>query len=137
MSAWHPELNVYFGQNERLFYHADMDDENWVDGDIFTSNHWTALVFAPADLFLQISYPKSDLKNQIGYEDWGWNEATIGMGVRHKRVPGTAHFIRVKRQGSLLAHTTAQRSMPYPSGTVVDTSLQGNEPWSGAGFTIS
>lgn len=119
MNAWHPELNVYFGRDERIFYHVDMDDEGWIASDIIASNCWTALVFAPTELLLQVPYPHSDLRNQIGYEDWGWNEATISMGVRHKLVPGTAHFIRVKRHGSLLAQTNALRSMPMPSGLLL------------------
>lgn len=119
MTVWHPELNVYFGRDERIFLHTDTDDEDWADSDIVASNHWTALVFAPTDLLLRIPYPASDLRNQIGYEDWGWNEATIGMGVRHKRVPDTAHFIRVKRQGSLLAQANAARSIPMPSGLLL------------------
>ncbi len=114
--AWHPELNVYFGGAERVFYHVDMDDERWSREDIFISNYWTALVFAPTALLRSIPYPPTDLANQIGYEDWAWNEATIAQGVIHKTVPDTAHFIRVKRHGSLLARTSSLRCIPYPAG---------------------
>lgn len=116
--AWHPEINVYFGNAERVFYHADMDDEGWTAGNIVAANYWTALVFSATELLRTVPYPPSDLAHQIGYEDWAWNEATIAMGVVHKTVPGTAHFIRVKRQGSLLAQTNGLRSVPRPAGLV-------------------
>lgn len=118
LAVWHPEMNVYFGQHERIFVHADMDDSHWDDSSIISSNHWTALAFAPAELCRRMPYPETALSSQIGYEDWGWNEATIGMGVVHKRVFDTVHFIRMKRNGSLLARTNSFLSIPRPSGFI-------------------
>lgn len=118
-AVWHTELNVYFGDAERIFYHVDMDDPGWDDRNILTANYWTALAFAPTDLLRAVPYPRSDIPNQIGYEDWAWNEATIAHGIVHKTVPATTHFIRMKRHGSLLAQTNKMRSLPTPSGLIL------------------
>lgn len=118
LAVWHPELNIYFGHAERIFYHVDMDMEGWSDIQVIASNPWTSLVFAPVELLRQVPYPASDIPQQIGYEDWAWNEATVAAGVVHKVAPDTAHFIRVKRQGSVLARTNGLRSISAPSDFV-------------------
>lgn len=111
--AWHPELNIIFGHIEPYgIYHADMDDPDWDDANIIFYNPWSALVFVSKEILLKYPYPETDFSKQIGYEDWGWNQKVIANGVIHKRVPNTAHFIRVKRSNSLVKHTQAYNSIP-------------------------
>lgn len=118
LAIWHSELNIYFGRDERVFYHVDMDQACWYDADVIASNPWTSLAFAPVSVLRDVPYPASDIPQQIGYEDWAWNEATVAAGAVHKVVPNTAHLIRVKRQGSVLAQTNGLKSICAPSGFI-------------------
>lgn len=114
--VWHPAINVYFGASQQIFLHADMDDPRFDVADLVSVNQWTALAFAPTELVQRVPYRAIDLANQIGYEDWSWNEAVIHAGAIHKTVAGTEHFIRVKSHGSLVSQSAAARSVAWPSG---------------------
>ncbi|MBU2407768.1 MAG: glycosyltransferase family 2 protein [Gammaproteobacteria bacterium] len=115
-AVWHPEVSIYFGAAAKVMCHVDADDPSFDPLSIVSANQWTALAFASADLLRRVPYPASDISNQIGFEDWGWNEATMADGCIHKVVRDTAHFIRVKRYGSLVGQTTAARSIHVPAG---------------------
>ena len=112
--VWHPEVNLYFGLSLHLFRHIDMEDPSFEALSLLLDNYWTSLCFARRALLLEIPYRKISLIDQTGYEDWAWNMETIGRGVLHKSVPGTAHAIRLKRD-SLLEQTKAAVALPYLS----------------------
>ncbi len=69
----HPELNIYFGEHWQIFRHADMDDPQFRISRLAMQNYWTLLLFTRRSLLTTIRYPTTDLKNQIGPEDWSWN----------------------------------------------------------------
>ena len=112
--VWHPEVNLYFGLNLHLFRHIDMEDPSFEALSLLLDNYWTSLCFARRALFLEIPYRKTSLTDQIGYEDWAWNMETIGAGLLHKIVSGTAHAIRVKPH-SLLEQTRGAVALPHSS----------------------
>jgi glycosyltransferase involved in cell wall biosynthesis len=110
----HPDFNVYFGHNPHIFTHVDMEDPAFHVSVLALFNVWTSLCFAPRDLLLSCPYPKTDLSNQIGYEDWGWNMRAITAGALHKVVPQTFHAIRNKSV-SLVRQTASAGCFPaYP-----------------------
>ena len=110
----HPELNFFFGHNPHVYAHIDMEDERFDASALALANVWTSLCFAPRSLLLECPYPSTDMANQIGYEDWGWNMRTIEFGAIHKIVPKTSHAIRNKAI-SLVRQTAAAGCFPaYP-----------------------
>lgn len=115
-AIWHPELNIYFGADSRVFRHIDMESDEFDLLDLLFSNLWTALACTHRDILLEIPYPRTDLKRQLGYEDWGWNLRTIEAGLVHKTVPGTVHAVRIKQaHPSLVQQTTRAGATPAPN----------------------
>jgi glycosyltransferase involved in cell wall biosynthesis len=112
--VWHPEVSVYFGEHFHILNHIDSEDPAYNVALLAMANYWTSLCFVRRSLVLQVPYPESDLRNQIGFEDWGWNMATIESGALHKVVPSTGHAIRVKPT-SLVKETTSASCLPHPS----------------------
>jgi glycosyltransferase involved in cell wall biosynthesis len=92
--VWHPAVNVYFGTNNHLFPHIDMEDPRFDIWNLAMYNYWTALSFAKREFYLSIPYPAIDLRNQLGHEDWSWNIMVIEQGGVHKIVQDTTHVIR-------------------------------------------
>lgn len=114
-AVWHPEANLYFDQHghEHWFMHPDMEAPDFDRASMELFNPWTALCFAPRELFLEVPYPASDLAGGFGYEDWHWNLATAARGAVHKTVPGTVHLIRQKPV-SLMRRTAAGGALMVP-----------------------
>lgn len=110
--VWHPEFNVYFGKHNHIFHHVDMDDKGFCVEGLALTNYWTSLCFAPLSLVQSTPYPKTKLQEGLGYEDWGWNISVLQKGFIHKVVRGSAHGIRVKQAGSLVAQTTVASCYP-------------------------
>lgn len=110
----HPEYNLIFGCVEsHIFKHVDMNCEDFELEDLYLRNYWTALSFAPRDLYISFPYKKNTIKEGFGYEDWTWNFDTIRAGVVHHAVKGTAHYIRKgKDEGSLLEYTNKMAAVP-------------------------
>jgi hypothetical protein len=110
-SVFHPEFNIYFGHSQHIFQHIDMEDRFFDKSLLLFVNLWTSLCFVSRDFLRKCPYPRSDLENFIGYEDWGWNIRAISEGVIHKIVPDTFHAIRNK-QVSLVRKTTEKKCFP-------------------------
>ena len=109
--VWHPEVSVFFGEENFLFCHVDMEDERFDRLSLVAINPWTSLCFASRELFLQVPYPETDLALGIGYEDWRWNRRVLEFGALHKIVVGTCHLIR-RKGSSLLTHSAAAKALP-------------------------
>ena len=112
--VWHPAVNVYFGARAHLFLHGDMDDPQFDISTLSYTNLWTALAFVSAEFLRQTPYARTDLKRNIGYEDWSWNIEVVNQGAIHKVVPGIAHAIRTKSV-SLLSQTIAAGCIAHPT----------------------
>ena len=117
-TIWHPEFNVYFGDERKIVRHPDMDEEEFDPATLAIANCWTALCFASLDLVRSIPYRRANAAAQIGFEDWAWNIETAVQGARHKIVPGTLHAIR-SRSNSLGRNAVANLSRPdFPQGAM-------------------
>jgi glycosyltransferase involved in cell wall biosynthesis len=108
---WHPEVMVYFGTRAGLFHHIDMESAEFQPSALLICNHWSSLCVARRPLLVAVPYQKSDVKNQIGYEDWAWNLAVVEREAIHKIVPGTGHAIRTK---SISRNSTADDAGAIP-----------------------
>ena len=111
--VWHTDLNIYFGEDCRIFRHIDMENEDFDLLHLLFSNFWTSQACTNREILIEIPYPTTDLKKKIGFEDWGWNIRTIEAGYLHKTIPNTLHAIRIKEKGHSLAQQT------FRSGAIV------------------
>lgn len=97
---WHPEANVYFGENDYILFHRSTDDVEFFPEYLITRNYWTALHFGKRSIYKNFLYPKENISNGFAFEDWQWNLETYMHGISHKIVPKTTHFIRAKKMRS-------------------------------------
>lgn len=109
--VWHPELNIFFGDDHHIYRHVDMESPEFELPWLVAGNPWTALCFGSREIFEQCPYPRTDLSLGIGYEDWGWSRAVIEEGYIHKVVKGTGHAIR-RKPWSLVKQSTAAGVLP-------------------------
>lgn len=126
-TVFHPEVAFYF-------YESDLDQplargaspfakSHYVvyqDGQTSNSenlskllNFWTAHCLANKAIFKATPYKPNSRSIALGIEDWSWNIATIGKGIKHESVPETVHCIRVKKQGSLNALNNSVGTLPW------------------------
>ena len=78
--AWHTEWDIYFGSEEFIAHNSDMDNIHISKKDLICINLWSALCFAPKELFILTPYAQTYHLGQIGYEDWAWNMAVVEDG---------------------------------------------------------
>ena len=109
--AWHPEVNVFFGENQKLFFHRDSTENEFISKHLIASNYWTALSFGRSSIYKKFQYPAENLANGFAYEDWQWNIETFMGGIPHKIVPQTTHFIRTKTNRSRVRIHIEQHSL--------------------------
>jgi len=130
---WHPQGLLVFGEKTHLFIHVDTEDDDFDPVVLSMSNYWASQSFASRQVFLTLPYPKSDLSQQLGYEDWGWNLETLSQGFIHKCVPDTINGCRA-RPGSLLKATETKKAMPKPTSLFRDMIRRraGVEPLTGS-----
>jgi glycosyltransferase involved in cell wall biosynthesis len=121
--AVHPECSVLFGEQRLVWHHFGMDAPDFRIDYCMFDNYFSALAFAPREVFERHRYRPIAMRAGFGYEDWSWLCETIRHGVRHLVVPGTLHAIR-RRRDSLLMSSRSQRLLMSPtplfSGREVD-----------------
>lgn len=110
----HPAVNVIFGDNHSLLHHRSSDDPSFSWTRFRLHNAWTALSYVRRDNLLQLPYPRNDLEQGNGFEDWSWNMAVLDRGGSHQVVADTCHFIRRSKGGSLLGASQRALRTPYP-----------------------
>lgn len=109
-SVWHPEASVFFGTPEPYWLLHRDDDLLGADWQTLAlRNHWTALCFARRDLFQAVPYQCRHRQLRLGYEDWAFNMDVAAAGYRHRVVPNTLHFVRMR--GDSLVRQSAQEEM--------------------------
>lgn len=115
-TVYHPELNVYFGEHYRTFWHPDAQG---LDKDVKTGllleNFWTSLSFGHRSVYVNNPVHDNGLQQGFGYEDWQWNMHTTAQGIEHRPVPRTLHFIRLKPAGSLNSSSSRRSVIVRPS----------------------
>lgn len=109
---FHPEVNVFFENDTKLFFHRSMKDDCFDKNFLIHSNYWTALSFSRRSTYELIRYRGVDLANGIAWEDWQWNIDTLNYGISHEIIPGTTHFIRIKAKESLMKSVSSKNCLP-------------------------
>lgn len=115
-TVYHPQLNLYFGEHSRTFYHPDADnlDKN-EETALLLENLWTSLSFGHRSIYIENPVHDNGLDDGYGYEDWHWNMDTTAKSIKHRPVPQTIHFIRLKPTGSLNHSSSSRSSIVRPS----------------------
>lgn len=125
--VFHPQVNIIFGDHHSLLHHIDSDGPEFRWSRFSLHNAWTALSFVRRKHLLSLPYPRNDLANGFGFEDWSWNMAVLDSGGRHRVVPDTCHFIKRSKietgDESLLARSqqslrSRHPNVPSPKRTV-------------------
>jgi glycosyltransferase involved in cell wall biosynthesis len=111
----HPAVVIHFGSKNVLWRTMDSDDPNIDLRAIVEFNFWDATCVAPRRVFEQIPYAPSLAGPGFGPEDWHWNCQALDAGWKHRLVPETVMFYRVKSSGSLLALLTENSALLAPT----------------------
>lgn len=114
----HPEYNVFFGAQNFLHQHVGDDDPEFDAKDQLQFNQWSALAFAPREMFERFPYRRAD--RGLGYEDFMFNTETLGAGVKHRVVPASCHFVRMKLDQSSMATRYVQTHRVIPRMALYD-----------------
>ncbi|QYG04237.1 glycosyltransferase family 2 protein [Massilia sp. NP310] len=115
-AVMHPQYNIYFGAEKRIFEHRPLHPgDSGAFGLAFT-NYWTSLLFAQRDLLQWLPFDPIDFSRGFAFEDWSWNLKALRHGVSHLVAPDTAHYIRLKKHGSLNAASVNAGAIYRPAG---------------------
>ena len=110
----HSEMNVVFGLQRVVWWHADSLSPGFDASYQLLGNQWDAMCFTTRQTLCNHPYLTNDLDRGYGHEDWHWNNLTLEAGIAHRPVPGTIHFKR-RRPNSQLAVCIAHDAIAQPS----------------------
>lgn len=109
----HAEYSITFGEREdpHIWHMSDSrsDDEDTIS--MFTRNRWSAGVMMPKKVAAEFPYKKDT--NGFGYEDWVFNMDTRHAGIKHKIVPSSVQFYRLRNNSTYCAHSFESVVTPY------------------------
>lgn len=115
----HPQINYCFGtsgaESRVISEHVSTSDSRYDPYALVSGNYWSALSFAPRTVYKNFPYVSRSIELSIGFEDWIFNIQTIGAGIEHLSVPGTAHFHRRKPHGSLAQEEKDRQATFFPT----------------------
>lgn len=97
-----PHLVVQFDQNLGIVWQASSGVETFDPACLVMNNQWTTACMSHREVFEKTPYWVRDpAVPGFGYEDWNWNCETIAAGASNVIAPETAHYVRIKAQGSM------------------------------------
>lgn len=119
-TSWmlHTQYMLMFGAQKFVHRCFAENDPEFDARDMVQYNAWSALAYAPRELFSR--YPYEADTNGRSFEDWHVNVLTLGAGVRHECVPGSVHFIRMKHDETSLAYRVTQKRGTLSRRTLFD-----------------
>lgn len=109
----HPEYNITFGLGEqpriwRMSDSFDMETDLLI---LFGRNRWCSGTFLKKSIGERIPYETAT--GCYGFEDWWYNCETRFRGVKHKIVPKSILFYRVRRNSTYSRHISGNTTIPY------------------------
>jgi glycosyltransferase involved in cell wall biosynthesis len=108
----HSEINIAFGDERHMWWHADSRDPAFDPDYLRIANYWDAMSFASRAIYRRHPFVANDLRRGFGHEDWHWNCVTLAAGIDHRPVAGTVHFKR-RRLGSQMALCATVTAVPW------------------------
>lgn len=128
----HPEYHVIFEGNNLVWKQISSSDRNFKLDNLIENNYWDAVCAGHRDVFIRFPYETTMKSPGFGFEDWHFNCQTLAGGICHFVVPDTVHFLRVKKNGSLLAYTVQTNRMIRPTklfeSSVLTPLIKGKTP---------
>lgn len=97
----HPEYHIAFEGENFIWHQISSNDKKLNAKDFLEYNYWDAVCATKKEILLKYPYKATTSTQGFGYEDWHFNCETLAAGIEHHIVPGTVHFMRKKRSGSL------------------------------------
>jgi glycosyltransferase involved in cell wall biosynthesis len=99
-AVFHPEYVLAFGDDRQFFQHISTSERAFHPDGLLMFNAWKVQVVAYRDIFVQIPYlPRVQGNARYIYEDWQWHCETLGRGIPHEIVAGTAILYRASARG--------------------------------------
>lgn len=115
----HPQINYCFGtdgaESRVVSEHVSTSDPRYDPYALVAGNYWSALSFAPRNVYMRFPYVSRSINLSVGFEDWIFNIQTVAAGIEHLSIPGTAHFHRRKPHGSLAQEEKDRQATFFPS----------------------
>lgn len=111
---YHVEYDISFGRTEespRLWHMSDAFSSDEDTTYMFTRNRWSAGTILPRQVALDFPYKAS--RKGFGYEDWVFNMDTRHAGIKHKIVPGSVKFYRVRPGSTYSLHGEDHATTAY------------------------
>lgn len=112
----HPEYHVAFDAENGIWIQISSNDSNKFNvANLIEYNYWDAICATKREILLKYSYQPTTASKGFGYEDWHFNCETLAAGIEHIVVPGTVHFMRKKRSGSLNQNSLEENRVIRPT----------------------
>lgn len=112
----HPEYHITF-ESENLIWHqiSSNDNDRFNAANLIEYNYWDSVCATKKQILLKYPYQATTGSKGFGFEDWHFNCETLAAGIEHHIVPGTVHFMRKKRTGSLATFTLQDNRIIRPT----------------------
>ena len=112
----HPEYHIAF-ESENLIWHqiSSNDNDRFNAANLIEDNYWDSVCATKKQILLKYPYQSTTGSKGFGFEDWHFNCETLAAGIEHHIVPGTVHFMRKKRTGSLAKFTLQDNRIIRPT----------------------
>ena len=107
----HPHYHVVFEMENHVWRQISSVERDVLS--LLEYNNWSSVCIANKEIFTRFPYGPSG--EGFGYEDWHFNCETLAGGIEHHVVPETVHFLRKKRNGSLLVLSVTESRVVRPT----------------------
>lgn len=112
----HPEYHIAFGAENLIWRQISSNDSNEFNAaNLIEYNSWDAVCATKKEILLKYPYQTTTAGEGFGFEDWHFNCETLAAGIEHHVIPGTVHFLRKKKSGSLLGNTYEENRILRPN----------------------
>lgn len=112
----HPEYHIAFEAENGIWQQISSNDsKNFNVKNLLEYNYWDAVCATKREILLRHSYKATTSTEGFGYEDWHFNCETLAAGIEHHIVPGTVHFMRKKKTGSLNLDSLQANRVIWPT----------------------
>jgi glycosyltransferase involved in cell wall biosynthesis len=112
----HPDYHIAFEAENGIWQQVSSNDSRKFNiKNLIEYNYWDAVCATKKQILLKYPYRATTGSKGFGFEDWHFNCETLAAGIEHLIIPGTVHFMRKKRTGSLATFTLQDNRIIRPT----------------------